>query len=166
MQTDSPQQYLTFLLGNELYAASIKKIKEIIEYSPLTEVPMMPHFIRGVINLRGRAVPVVDLLARFGKGGTPAGARTCIVILETEWDGAPLEMGILVDAVNEVMDLYDQDVEAPPSFGARPGTRFILGMGKVADKFVIILDTDRLLSTEEAVTLSGLAEVPLEESVN
>lgn len=168
MQTNDLQQYLTFLLGQELYAAHIMKIKEIIEYSPLTDVPMMPHFIRGVINLRGRAVPVVDLLARFGKGVTPAGTRTCIVILETERDGARLEMGIIVDAVNEVMDLHDRDVEAPPSFGARPGASFILGMGKVAEKFVIILDTDRLLSIEETVALTGLAEAPLpvEEGVS
>jgi purine-binding chemotaxis protein CheW len=143
------QQYLTFNLGNEIFAIGILAIKEIIEYGNLTEVPMMPEFIRGVINLRGAVVPVVDLAARFGRKGTAVTRRTCIVIIEMGKDGERQNIGVIVDTVNEVLEILPQDIEPAPAFGAKIRTDFISGMGKVASRFVIILDVDHVLSVDE-----------------
>lgn len=148
------QQYLTFILAQETYAVGIQRIKEIIEHSQLTMVPMMPDFIRGVINLRGQVVPVIDLLARFGKGQSVAGKRTCIVILEIEADGEQQDIGIMVDAVNEVLDIPASEIEPPPGFGASIKTDFIKGMGKVDGKFVIVLEVDHVLSGNEITQLA------------
>ena len=150
-------QYLTFMLGGEAYAIGILAIKEIIENGQITRVPMMPEFIRGVINLRGSVVPVIDLGVRFGSGATAMGRRTCIVILEVESEGEVQDVGILVDAVNEVMDIAAADVEPAPAFGAKIRTDFIAGMGKVQDKFVVILDPARVLSGEELSVLAQAA---------
>lgn len=158
------QQYLTFVLGQETYAVNILSIKEIIEHSQLTEVPMMPAFIRGVINLRGRVVPVIDLQARFGKGQTETGRRTCVVILESFSDEGEFDMGIMVDAVNEVIEIAAEDVEPAPSFGAAIKTDFIQGMGKVNGKFVIILGVDRVLSVDEMATLVDISGQEAAES--
>lgn len=152
------EQYLTFMLAQETYAVSILRIKEIIEYNQLTAVPMMPAFIRGVINLRGCVVPVVDLLARFGKGQTVEGKRTCIVILEVETAGEQQDIGIMVDAVNEVLDIPAAEIEPPPTFGAQINIDFIKGMGKVNGTFVIMLDVDYVLSVTEMEQLPGVAE--------
>lgn len=148
------QQYLTFNLGNEIFAIGILAIKEIIEYGNLTEVPMMPEFIRGVINLRGAVVPVVDLAARFGRKGTAATRRTCIVIIEMGKDGEHQDIGVIVDTVNEVLEILPQDIEPAPAFGAKLRTDFISGMGKVASRFVIILDVDNVLSVDEMAALA------------
>lgn len=157
---DEAQQYLIFTLNGEAFAIDILCIREIIEYGELTEVPMMPEAIRGVINLRGSVVPVIDLSARFGRGRTEVARRTCIVILEVEAlsDGeGPQTLGIVVDAVNEVMEIPAADIEPPPSFGARLRTDFIAGMGRVAGRFVIILDLPKVLSLDELARLSALA---------
>jgi len=147
-------QYLTFMLGGEAYAIGILAIKEILERPQMTPVPMMPEFIRGVINLRGAVVPVLDLGVRFGGGATAMGRRTCIVILEVESEGEARVVGILVDAVNEVMDIAAGDVEPAPAFGAKIRTDFIAGMGKVEDKFVVILDPARVLSGDDMAVLA------------
>jgi len=152
------QQYLTFNLGGEVFAIGILAIKEIIEYGNLTEVPMMPDFIRGVINLRGAVVPVVDLSARFGRAGTKITRRTCIVIIEMEADGERQDVGVIVDAVNEVLEILPQDIEPAPAFGAKIRTDFISGMGKVASKFVIILNVNSVLSVDEMATLAGVPD--------
>ena len=154
-----PSQYLTFMLGGEVFAIGILAIKEIIEYTQLTEVPMMPACIRGIINLRGAVVPVMDLSARFGKNPTAVTKRTCIVIVEIEANGERQDVGVTVDAVNEVLEIPQSDIEPPPGFGANIRTDFILGMGKLADKFVIILDTDHVLSVEDIGALAVAAEV-------
>jgi purine-binding chemotaxis protein CheW len=151
-----PSQFLTFMLGGEMFAIGILTIKEIIEYDQLTTVPMMPESIRGVINLRGAVVPVVDLSARFGRGQTQVTKRTCIVIVEIESDGEPQDVGVTVDAVNEVLEIPQTDIEAAPGFGANIRTDFIAGMGKLDGKFVIILDTDHVLSVEDVSALSGV----------
>lgn len=148
------RQYLTFLLGGDVYALDILCIREIIEYGCLTEVPMMPSFIRGVINLRGSVVPVIDLAARFGRVRSDVHRHTCIVIVEVDAGEVRQEMGIVVDAVNEVLEILPHDVEPSPRFGARIRADFIQGMGKVNDKFVIILDGSRVLSVEEMGTLA------------
>ena len=154
-ETDEEEQnqYLTFLLGGEMFAIPILNIKEIIEYSGLTTVPMMPEFIRGVINLRGSVVPVVDLSVRFGRSVVPVTKRTCIVIIETESEGEKQDVGVVVDSVSEVLEIHRTDVEQAPSFGARIRSDFIQGMGKIAGKFVIILNVNRVLSIDEMAML-------------
>lgn len=151
-----PGQYLTFQLGGEMFAIGILGIKEIIEYGVPTSVPMMPPSVRGVINLRGAVVPVMDLQARFGKPSTDVGKRTCIVIVEVNTAAERQVIGVVVDAVNEVLDIAATDIEPPPAFGARIRSDFIRGMGKVKGRFVILLDLDRALSTEEIDTLAQL----------
>jgi purine-binding chemotaxis protein CheW len=150
-------QYLTFMLGSEVFAIGILAIKEIIEYGSLTVVPMMPECIRGVINLRGAVVPVMDLSARFGKKAAEVSKRTCIVIVEIEADGEAQDVGVIVDAVNEVLDIPASEIEPAPAFGTKIRTDFIHGMGKVNGKFVILLDVNNVLSTDEmnAVTNVG-----------
>ncbi len=143
------QQYLTFMLRGEVFAIGILAIKEIIEYGKLTEVPRMPEFIRGVINLRGAVVPVVDLAARFGKDTTDIGRRTCIVIIEVANDDGTQVIGVMVDAVNAVVEIPQSEIEAAPSFGAKIRTDFIQGMGKLDGNFVIILNVDKVLSANE-----------------
>lgn len=149
-------QYLTFLLGREMFAIDILGIKEIIEYGSLTSVPMMPEFIRGVINLRGAVVPVVDLSARFGRSASAVTRRSCIVIIEADNAGEKQDIGVLVDAVSEVLEIAATNIEPPPSFGAKIRADFISGMGKVKDKFVIILDANKVLSVNEMAMLSGV----------
>jgi purine-binding chemotaxis protein CheW len=153
-------QYLTFVLGGEVYALGILNIKEIIDYGHLTDVPMMPNFVRGVINLRGSVVPVIDLLARFGKGLSVIGKRTGIVIVETPIESeedSPQDIGIIVDAVNEVIDINQSDIEPPPSFGTGIRPDFISGMAKRHGSFVIVLNVSRVLSIDEMTTLSKTA---------
>ena len=152
---EAPSQYLTFALGSEMFAVGILNVKEIIEYGNLTEIPMMPAFIRGVINLRGSVVPVIDLAARFGGSQTEVGRRTCIVIVEVEDEDAKHDIGIMVDAVSEVLDIPGSEIEPPPAFGAKIRADFIFGMGKVAGKFVIILNINKVLSVEEIALLTG-----------
>ena len=142
-------QYLTFMLGRETFALGILGIKEILEYTQPTDVPMMPPSIRGVVNLRGAVVPVIDLSARFGRPSTPVSKKTCIVIVETSMNDERHVLGVLVDAVNEVLEIPDEDIEPPPTFGASIRADFIHGMGKVRGKFVIILDEGRVLSVED-----------------
>jgi len=148
-------QYLTFLIGGEMFAISILGIKEIIEYGNLTTVPMMPDFIRGVINLRGAVVPVVDLSSRFGRTASEVTRRSCIVIIEVEGDEEKQDVGVVVDSVSEVLGIPAAEIEPAPSFGARIRSDFINGMGKVDGKFVIILNADRVLSVDEMAMLSG-----------
>jgi len=148
------QQYLTFVIGGEIFAIGILHVKEIIEYGNLTEVPMMPNCIRGVINLRGAVVPVVDLSARFGKNPTELGKRTCIVICEIEVDGERQDVGAIVDAVNEVLDISATEIESAPAFGAKIRTDFISGMGKVKGKFIILLNVNNVLSVNELCMLA------------
>ena len=155
---DEGQQYLTFLLSGEMFAVAILHIKEIIEYDNLTEVPMMPGFIRGVINLRGSVVPVVDLSARFGRNRTEVSRRTCIVIIEVESsEESKQDIGVMVDSVSEVLEIPRSEIEPPPAFGAKIRVDFIHGMGKVAGKFVIILNANKVLSVDELSMLGQAA---------
>jgi len=151
-----PAQYLTFMLAQEQFAIGILGIKEIIEHQGVTEVPMMPPCVRGVINLRGAVVPVVDLLARFGRASSAVTKRTCVVIVEAGCGSSERQvMGLLVDAVNEVLDIAPADIEPPPVFGARLRSDFIQGVGKVRGKFVLLLDVDRVLSIDEIAGVAG-----------
>lgn len=143
------QQYLTFQLGGEVFAIGILKIKEILEFSGVTTVPMMPACIRGVINLRGAVVPVLDLATRFGREPAAVNRRTSIVIVETEADGERQDVGVIVDAVNEVLEIPASEIEPAPAFGTRLRAELIAGMGKVDGRFVIILETDSVLSADD-----------------
>jgi len=149
----SINQYLTFMLGGESFGIGIMAVKEIIEFGNITEVPMMPASIRGVINLRGAVVPVMDLAARFGRAPSVPGKRTCIVIVELELEGERQVTGIIVDAVSAVLDIAAADIEPAPAFGTRIRGDFIGGMGKVNGKFVI------LLNVEQVLKLDGLPEL-------
>ncbi|MDD5240695.1 MAG: chemotaxis protein CheW [Sulfuricella sp.] len=150
------RQFLTFTLGGEMFAIEILNIKEIIEYGSLTTVPMMPEFVRGVINLRGRVVPVIDLSVRFGRKATETTKRTCNVIIEVQAEGETVDIGIVVDAVSEVLEIPTAEIEPAPSFGAKIRADFISGMGKVNGEFVIILGLNKVLSVEEMAMLAGV----------
>ena len=149
-----PEQYLTFVIGNEIFAIPIQHIREIIEFDGLTPVPLMPGFLRGVINLRGAVVPVIDLAARFGRDSVEISRRTCIIILELEEDDATQILGIIVDAVNEVLTVGSGDIEPPPAFGANIRSNFIDGMLRREESFIILLDVQQVLSVEELATLA------------
>jgi purine-binding chemotaxis protein CheW len=146
-------QYLTFSLASELFAVGILVIKEIIQYGQPTTVPLMPNYIRGVINLRGAVVPVIDLYARFGRGAAEVGKRTCIVIIEVTYEGDSHDIGIMVDAVSAVIEIAADQIEPPPTFGSTVRTDFIEGMGKLNDQFVIILDVARTFAVSELAAL-------------
>ena len=150
------QPYLAFRLAGEVYAIDILRIREIIEYTPPTTVPMMPPSLRGVINLRGAVVPVIDLAVRFGREATGVGKRTCFVIVEVEHEGATHVLGLMVDGVNAVMEIGAADIEPPPSFGTRVNAEFIAGMARVDGRFVIILDIARVLSIEEMAAIKSV----------
>ena len=158
LKAEEQQQYLTFLLGDEMFAIGILAIREIIEYGFVTEVPMTPPFIRGVINLRGAVVPVVDLALRFGREAGETTKRTCIVIVEIESAKGSQEMGV-VDAVSEVLEISHDDIEPPPEFGARIRNDFIKGMGRINGKFVVVLDVNRVLSVDEVAVVANMTRV-------
>ena len=153
------KQYLTFMLGGEMFSISILSIKEIIWYANLTEVPMMPACIRGVINLRGAVVPVMDLSNRFGKPSTPVVKSTCIVIIEvpTAVEGEHQNMGVVVDSVQAVLEIPTTEIEPAPSFGAKIRPDFIEGIAKVNGKFVILLNVNHVLSMQEISQMGQLA---------
>lgn len=154
----APGQYLTFTIGQRMFAIGILGIREILEYGNLTAVPMMPEFIRGVINLRGAVVPVVDLSARFGGKRSEPTKRTCIVIVEVASDEGRQDIGVVVDAVSAVLEIPASEIDPAPSFGARIRTDFIHGMGKVDGNFVIILNLDKVLSLDELAAAGQVAE--------
>ena len=158
VEPDHIQQYLTFALSGEVFAIGILVIKEIIEYANLTAVPMTPGYVRGVINLRGAVVPVLDLSVRFGKPASEVTKRTCIVIIEIGTGMARQDIGIVVDAVHAVLDIPVTEIEPPPRFGMHVHTDFVQGMGKVDGKFVILLDVNQVLAPEEAAALAAVAE--------
>ena len=159
------QQYLTFALGTEMFAVETLSVKEIIEYGQLTVVPMVPEFIRGVINLRGAVVPVIDLGARFGRGEKKVTRRTCIVIIEVPNEEGTQDIGVVVDSVSEVLEIPAGDIEPAPAFGARIRSDFIAGMGKVNGKFVILLDVGKVLSLDEIATLASVGEQAVPEAM-
>lgn len=149
--------FLTFVLATETFAIDIVRIREIIEYSPPTAIPMMPRSLRGVINVRGSVVPVVDLSVRFGWPAAVTGRRTSIVMVEIIHGDEKHVLGLVVDRVNAVTEIRGEDIEAAPAFGARVNTEFIAGMARCEGRFVIILNIERSLSVQElaAVAVAG-----------
>ncbi|MBP8911604.1 MAG: purine-binding chemotaxis protein CheW [Phycisphaerae bacterium] len=154
-------KYLTFALAHEEYGLEILKVREIIGYIEVTAVPQTPHYVRGVINLRGQVIPVVDLRAKFGMETTEVTDETCIIVVEITLGGRKSNTGIVVDRVQEVLDIEADSIEEPPQFGASVNTDFILGMGKVGDSVKILLDIDRVLTGGD-----GLAGLSLDSMAN
>lgn len=153
------KQYLTFTIGHEYYGLELSQTREIIEYDGITEVPLMPNFLRGVINLRGEVVPVIDLAVRLGRKSIAIQKRTCIIVVELESNEQNHVLGLLADAVSEVIDLDDENIEDAPSFGANIRADFIQGIAKCGDEFIVLLDANSALSIRE---LAHLVEVQLE----
>lgn len=151
------RQFLTFLVGAESFAMPIASIREIIEFGGLTEVPLMPEFLRGVINLRGSVVPVIDLSVRFGRAPTVEAKRTCIIIMELVQDEQLLLLGVMVDAVSAVLSIGVDHIEPRPSFGAGIRADFIEGMINVNERFIVVLDVQRVLSVDELASLLGMS---------
>jgi len=148
-EAEELKQYLSFTLGGSDYAVGILQVKEILQFETVTRVPSVPPSVRGVINLRGSVVPVIDLAVKFGLAPMPVTKRTCVLIVEASLEGERAVMGVLADAVREVLDLGPNDVEPPPSFGTQVRVEFITGMAKVGKGFVLLLDLDRVISARE-----------------
>ncbi|MBF0551582.1 MAG: chemotaxis protein CheW [Deltaproteobacteria bacterium] len=145
-------QYLTFRLGDEKFALDISQVREVLDFTIITKVPRTPEFMRGVINLRGGVVPVIDLRLKFGMSKIEKTVNTCIIIVEVNIKDEATALGVLADSVEEVIDLEPDQIDPPPKIGTRLKTEFIKGMGKRDSEFIIILDIDRVFSMEELTT--------------
>ncbi len=157
-ETSATTQYLTFRLGEEVFALDITKVREVLDFTTVTRVPRTPAFMRGVINLRGTVVPVVDLRLKFGMTMTERTVNTCVIIAEVTVDGETTLLGALADSVQEVLDLGADTILPPPRIGTKLKTEFIRGMGRQNDRFVIILDIDAVFSADElALVQTGRA---------
>ncbi|MBE0534268.1 MAG: purine-binding chemotaxis protein CheW [Phycisphaerae bacterium] len=164
---DKEGKYLTFALANEEFGLEILKVREIIGYMDITAVPRMPAHVKGVINLRGQVIPVVDLRTKFGMNTAATTEQTCIIVVEIAQEGRAFNTGIVVDHVQEVLDIAGEDIEESPHFGAAVNTDFILGMGKIANSVKILLDIDRVLAADPLDSLNtdqkaGIPTEPLE----
>jgi purine-binding chemotaxis protein CheW len=147
-------QYLTFKLSDEVFALDVAKVREILEITTITKVPQTPDFMRGVINLRGSVVPVIDMRLKFGMSATEQTVNTCIIVVEINMDGDITVLGALADSVQEVVELQPESIEAAPHIGTKPNTEFIRGMGKHDGSFIIILDVDKVFSSDEISLVS------------
>lgn len=156
-------KHLTFELDGEVYGIGILKVQEIIGMMNVTKVPRTPDFVRGVINLRGKVIPVVDLRLKFGMEGREDTERTCIIVVQVERENVQVVMGVLVDEVSEVLDVSADQVEPPPSFGTSVDTAFLRGMAKIGDKVVMMLDVDHVLSGGEVAMASEIARSASQE---
>jgi purine-binding chemotaxis protein CheW len=150
--------YLTFNLDEELFGLNIHLVREVLEFTPVTRVPMTAEFMRGVINVRGHVVPVVDLRCKFGLASAEQTVNTCIIIVELEVDGERSTMGALVDGVQEVLDIMPGQIEAAPRMGSRIDSKFIQGIGKLGDRFVILLEIQSIFSMDELFMLSEMQQ--------
>ncbi len=149
-------KYLTFLLGEEEYGIEILKVQEIIQMQKVTTIPKAPTFVRGVINLRGKVIPVVELRAKFGMEEKEDTEKTCIIVVMIKVNDSFITMGIIIDEVKEVLDISEDSIEETPSFGASIETDFILGIGKVGENVKMLLDIDKVLSTAELTSISKI----------
>ncbi len=152
------KQYLTFELAHETFAVDVARVREILDFISITKVPRTPDFMRGVINLRGSVVPVVDMKLKFGMEETEKTVDTCIIVLEVAIEGETTIVGALADSVEEVLELEPDQIEPPPRIGMKLNIDFISGMGKLGEEFVIILDTDKIFTFEEAAALQEAGE--------
>ena len=150
-------QYLIVQLQAEPFGVDITAVREIIAYVVPTQIPMMPDFVVGVINLRGQVVPVIDIALRFGRPATAIHKRSCIIIVDLQEGESRQRLGVIVDAVNEVLEFPGEQIEPAPQFGAGLRTEFIRGMGKVANQFIVLLEMARVLSMDEMAELAAIA---------
>uniref|UniRef100_A0A831TYG1 Chemotaxis protein CheW n=1 Tax=Geobacter metallireducens TaxID=28232 RepID=A0A831TYG1_GEOME len=150
------RQYLTFKLAEEIFAVDVAKVREILEFTSITKVPQTPEFMRGVINLRGSVVPVMDMRLKFGMPETEKTVNTCIIVVEVSHEGETIIIGALADSVQEVFELEPEQVEPAPRIGTKLNTDFILGMGKHDGAFIMILDIDRTFTSDEIATAGGV----------
>jgi purine-binding chemotaxis protein CheW len=157
VMADREGKFLTFSMADEEYGIGILKIKEIIGMMPVTTVPQTPEFVKGVINLRGKVIPVIDLRLRFGMEAIDYTERTCIIVVEIESTAGTVQIGVVVDAVSEVLNVNAEDVEETPTFGAKLNTDYILGMAKMEGGVKILLDIDKVLSSDELALLKKAA---------
>ena len=157
---DKAGKYLTFALGSEEYGLEILKVREIIGYMDITQVPQTPGYVTGVINLRGQVIPVVDLRAKFGMDSCEPTDETCIIVVEITQDGNGISTGIVVDRVQEVLDIVGEQIEDSPQFGGNVDTQFILGMAKVGESVKILLDIDKVLGSEDIAQLVETEQMP------
>ena len=148
-------QYLTFKLDEEVFALDVAKVREILDFTTVTKVPQTPDFMRGVINLRGSVVPVMDLRLKFGMSTTEKTVNTCVIVAEMVVDGETMVLGVLADSVQEVIDLEPEQIEPAPRIGTKLNTEFILGMGKHNETFMMILDIDKVFSDSEKAAIHG-----------
>lgn len=151
------RQYLTFQLAEEVFAVEVAKVREILEFTSITKVPQTPDFMRGVINLRGSVVPVMDMRLKFGLPETEKTVNTCIIVVEVDHEGETIIIGALADSVQEVFELEPDQVEPAPRIGTKLNTDFILGMGKHDGQFIMILDIDRTFTGDEIVTAGAVS---------
>ena len=151
-------KYLTFRLGQEEFGVRVIKVREIMGIQQITTVPQMPDYLKGVINLRGKVIPVIDLRLKFGLPATEYTQRTCIVVVQVDGDNGPMQVGVVVDTVSEVLNLTGTDIEDTPDFGSRLATPFILGMAKQKGKVKILLDIDKVVSTQDIVAMDAMME--------
>jgi purine-binding chemotaxis protein CheW len=151
-------QFLTFGLGDDIFAIDVIKAKEVLDFAEVTQVPQTPDYMLGVINLRGSVVPVIDMRRKFNMATTDRTRNTCIVVVEVDVDGDTVTVGALVDSVREVIDLSPAQIEPPPRIGTKLNTEFIKGMGNLDDRFVIILDIDKVFSIDDLVMAKNLTE--------
>ena len=149
-------KYLTFRLDTEDYGIEILKVQEIIQIQQITKVPKVAHFIRGVTNLRGKVIPLIELRKKFGQATCDDTEETCIIVVQVETEDKPITMGIIIDAVKEVLQIDANQIEETPALGAGIDTNFITGMGKVADKVKILLDIEKVLSVDEMNSVKNL----------
>lgn len=156
---EDQNQHLIFRLKDETYAVGILAVKEILEFGAITAVPMMPAHLRGVLNLRGRVVPVIDLAMLFSGEACEVNRRTCIIIIEVGADDSRQDIGVIVDAVSQVVEIPPNDIEPPPSFGSKLNTDFIAGLFKIDGRFTILLDIERALSVDELAAVVAGAEI-------
>lgn len=147
------EKLLTFSLGSEGYGVSILKVKEIIGMMEITAVPRTPEYIKGVINLRGKIIPVMDLRIKFGMEEQEYNERTCIIVVEIELKGVQRLIGVVVDMVSEVVNIVGEDIEPPPEYGSKVEHNFIIGIGKIKDRVVIILDINQVFQCDEVISM-------------
>jgi purine-binding chemotaxis protein CheW len=159
-------QYLTFKLRDEVFALDISKVREVLDFTDVTKVPQTPDFMRGVINLRGNVVPVVDMRLKFGLSQTEKTVNTCVIITEIEVDGETTVVGAMADSVQEVLDLEPEQIEPPPRIGTKLNTDFIMGMGKHNEQFIMILNIDKFFSVTELADTQDFDVNAVKEAVN
>ncbi len=165
MKDSTFNQYLTFTLNEEQYAVSVGKVREVLEYTRITKLPRTADFMKGIINLRGAGVPVIDLRLKFGMAETPVGKDTAIIVLDVDSRDGSVVVGVLADAVHEVVEIAADKVEPAPRFGTSLSAEFIQGVGKRDDSFIIILDIDRIFNSDEVTMLKAQESAPQADPV-